>query len=272
MMSDNLGLPSAEELAKLPKASIAVYALRCALRVQPVWVDLKEPTAEYKKYIFDLNNFYRIIAYDTKVASEVVNFVKTKATAAIATSDTMDFAPNALYVAIAAIEAIDVSTPDAAATTATNAASLAANVCGLGVATNPAAYIPYDASITSANEDYAWLKEHKDEVTDASETGPLGDLWHRSPPDWYITVKEKYDKTIAEWERELESLEERARRYEESDPAPLISVYFDDSDFTKEEMAAFLEYVSESYRSLGGEGLKVVDGKTLLPENAKVVL
>jgi len=59
-------------------------------------------------------------------------------------------------------------------------------------------------------------------------------------------------------------------RISESQPEPLISVFFDDSGFTAEDIELFLTYVSEVYRELGGTGLKVVGGMTLLPEVAEV--
>jgi transcriptional regulator with XRE-family HTH domain len=59
---------------------------------------------------------------------------------------------------------------------------------------------------------------------------------------------------------------------EESRPDPLISVFFDDSSFTEDDIDLFLTYLSETYRELGGLGLKVVGGKTLTPEPAEVEL
>lgn len=59
-------------------------------------------------------------------------------------------------------------------------------------------------------------------------------------------------------------------RIAESQPEPLISIFFDDSGFTTEDVELFLSYLSEVYREHGGSGLKVVGGKTLQPEVAEV--
>jgi hypothetical protein len=63
---------------------------------------------------------------------------------------------------------------------------------------------------------------------------------------------------------------EVVRRMEEAQPEPLISVYFDDSDFTPEDVQLFLTYLSETYREMGGTGLKVVGGKSFIAEGVEV--
>ena len=281
-MSDEFELPSERELEKLPWNSVAVYAIRCALRVQPLLVSWNNPTEKYKRAVVNINASFDILASDTSTTRAAidaaysvdlyVDATTTKAArnAALSSRDAAEAASSAA----AAIRATPHSA-DAAARAARSAAAKASRSANDAMSFYLTSTPPSFYDITRATRaDYVWLKEFRIKITEASETGPLGDLWHGSPPDWYLKEKAKYDKTIVEWEREIaeESPEDRAKRFENSDPEPLISVYFDDSDFTKEEMAAFLEYVSESYRSLGGEGLKVVDGKTLLPENTKVVL
>ncbi|MCA9014003.1 MAG: hypothetical protein KDA77_01615 [Planctomycetaceae bacterium] len=270
-MSDEFELPSHLELRKLSKASIAVFAIRCALRVQPLLVSWKKPNTEYKEAVVKLNRACRILFKYTYYGSRDADLASNSAADAAANADAYAYRANAGATTLSATRSIK-SGIDAYTSYGPSVDAYAVSAARSVIdALEPAAI---SATISAIREDYNRLKEIKNEVTDASETGPLGDLWHGSPPDWYLDAKAKYDKTIVEWEREVggESPKDRVMRFEESNPEPLISVYFDDSEFTKEEMAAFLEYVSESYRSLGGEGLKVVDGKTLLPENARVVL
>ena len=49
-------------------------------------------------------------------------------------------------------------------------------------------------------------------------------------------------------------------------PKPQISVYFDDSRFSADEILLFLQFVADAYRDHGGLGLTVVGGKSLVSE------
>jgi RNA polymerase sigma factor (sigma-70 family) len=55
-----------------------------------------------------------------------------------------------------------------------------------------------------------------------------------------------------------------------SDVAPLVEVYFAGDNFSSREMALFLDYLSARYRELGGPGLTVVEGQTLVAEGVGV--
>ena len=71
---------------------------------------------------------------------------------------------------------------------------------------------------------------------------------------------------IAEEEEERDF----ARRAREARPAGLVSVYFDDCDFSDEETLLVLRYLAEVYRDQGGTGLKVAGGSTLVPSREEV--
>lgn len=124
-------------------------------------------------------------------------------------------------------------------------------------------------------EDFVRLKELKDVVTDASETGPLGDLWYGSPPDWYVKAKERYEKTIAEWERELAEEKDETRKISGSakigisasakltglisdDTAFPIEFYIDPGDAQKETIQNVLECLSDLHIAAGGFGLEFI--------------
>lgn len=308
-MNNNSGLPSSDELAELPNRSIAVYAIRCALRVQPLLTSAELVSTEYKKAVLMLNSNLEILKNTSN------DFVAAAAAISRATSIIKAYAEDSAInsdahkVIVGSVESIEHAVDTYV--TYSNTSNSAAKAAFAAEAVADKAYDVYTAPFGDfafseyvlgvyARADYTRLKEHKTEVTDASEKGPLGNLWHGSPPDWYIEAKEHYNNTIAEWERELgedvtekgnlsgsakinfsssgilsyklpeeiesESDAELIRRINSSEPEPLISVYFDNSGFTEEEISECLEYLSESYRSMGGIGLKVVNGNSLIPE------
>lgn len=292
-MSEQTELPNERELRMLPKNSLAVYAFRCALRAQSLLASWRTPTREYKKAVLMLNrefrNLFSSLDATFKVA-DVANDARKAASRASRAANAAEAIYYAAYVIRSSGHKIDTEDKIDSYIAAVNVAAYASS---LASEASNAAYNTDKSSRTAARADYVKLKELGRELIDASETGPLGDLWHGSPPEWYIEAKEKYNKAIAEWEQEIaeeggnkrvkwkETVEESidsltsidasdeeaelAKRIEESNPAPLISVYFDNSGFTDEEIEACLEFVSESYRSLGGIGLKVVDGNMLSP-------
>jgi RNA polymerase sigma factor (sigma-70 family) len=55
-----------------------------------------------------------------------------------------------------------------------------------------------------------------------------------------------------------------------SRPTHPLSVFFDDAGFTDQDIELFLSYLSETYRDLGGVGLKVVGHKLLIPDSEPV--
>lgn len=210
-MSDEVELPSEEELAELPMYSKAVYAIRCALRVLPILVSWNKATDRYKAAVVELNRQYRILIYNAPYATERDSRTNTD----IATNsayvaarkhltDSSETATNivaALAAAAAARSATDAADSATYATYTTIYAKDAAKAFTRDTKdTKPSLYSSIDST---ARSDYEKLKSIGKEVTDASETGPLGNLWPDSPPDWYVKAKERYDETIMEWEQEL---------------------------------------------------------------------
>lgn len=180
------------------------------------------PIAEYKRAIVKLNTAYNILVYNVgttdaaRAATDAADAAIRAANANISTNvgdDAPSFtaaaaaaaAATAAYAAAAAVRAANADAISAAANAADEAAR-AANADVISAAANAAeeaarAVIRDSRAATSA--DYARLLGLKTKVTDASETGPLRDLWYGAPPDWYIREKATYEKTIVEWEREL---------------------------------------------------------------------
>ncbi|WP_261344664.1 hypothetical protein [Gimesia panareensis] len=278
MMSDEL--PSKKELAKLPRFSIAVYALRCAMRVQPLLTLCMKPTTEYKKTVVKLNNIYRFLIYDANATDIGGNAVaaaaldSAAATARAANDVTGIAAANVAAIAAAAtinayngVDAANIASGTAAdAETITAAAIIAADTITAADA---------DTITAAARADYVGLLELDTEVTDASEFGPLGVLWHGSPPDWYIEVKERYEEIIAEWELEVGQGESKEGNLsgsanikfstsgdlsgiEQSRYEITIQVPVGEDDETAIKNATKLvTYIDELHKAKGGSGVKI---------------
>ncbi len=232
-MSGENELPSEEELHRLSQASVAVYALRCALRVQPLLTSRPNPitepnttepwlieyiTASYKESVVKLNTAYnnlvhggsgqtyRFTGFDVfglgfmvfQIAERSAGFKKdtslvraaisvSSAGMAISRAHTIGKGSEVLEYKPDDLEKIRLSTYIAADKAARYAKDSA----------NDSTFI------SSARADYTRLLGLNEEVIDASETGPLGNLWIGSQPDWYINAKDLYEKTITEWEQEI---------------------------------------------------------------------
>lgn len=265
-MSDEKGLPSSGELAKLPKGSLATYAIRCALRVQPLLSSWSEPSKKYKKAVLNLNRSFRILT----LSSDRATAAQTANTAFVAacnilneTKDLYDYpdAAKAAEAARAAVRVVGITRPDAKVKAPSEDAVLAALVTDAITA------------IAAARADYDRLMATKIEITDTLETGYLGDIWSGFPPDWYVKAKADYDKTIAKWEHELgEELEGNlsgSAKIGISSSAKLAGVISDDADFPiefyidpgdarKETIQNVLECLSDLHIAAGGFGLEFI--------------
>ena len=253
-MSDEVELPSKEELEILPRFSVAAYALRCAMRVQPLLVSWKKPTAEYKEAVVYLKAAYKTLGYTADSYT-----IRAAADAANTISDTTSNTIRATQAATADAAIVGAA---AGATTRAVAANSYVTRAATGRATDAAfatALYASDAmggadSYTiraAARADYTRLLELKTEVTNASETGPLGDLWQGSPPDWYIKAKEEFDKTIAEWEREI--AEEEGEETDSIDESHL-EFYIDTGNASEEVIQEVFDAISNLSFAAGGLG------------------
>ncbi|MFL5328386.1 MAG: hypothetical protein ACJ8C4_05685 [Gemmataceae bacterium] len=50
-----------------------------------------------------------------------------------------------------------------------------------------------------------------------------------------------------------------------SEVKPLIELYFAGDRLSEDDMKLFLQFIDETYRELGGAGLKIVEAQTLVP-------
>ncbi|WP_417384926.1 hypothetical protein [Gimesia sp.] len=270
-MSDEIKLPSKQELSELPATELGVYALRCALRVQPLLVLLGKPISSYRKAVVTLSKLSENLVYGDSTysannkASEAAMTARSTAartaTVAKASNAAAHVHPNAAAAAAAADAAV-IATTDTSAEGAFRCARAA-------VASVKARSTPQDQSIANtvyaSRKDFELLANLKTITTDASEAGPLGDLWHGSTPDWYIEAKAKYDNTIAEWEGELKESKGRDLAQEVMDslfempvfpPNPAIELYIDPGDAKKETIQSVLECLSDLHIAAGGFGLE----------------
>lgn len=108
---------------------------------------------------------------------------------------------------------------------------------------------------------------------DSSPDGPLGALWPEVPPTWFLDGTQRLKSVCGESFSEDVPRGKDAimREITEANAEALINICFDDASFTTDEIETFLCYVAETYRELGGRGLKVVSGETLLPKTVEVV-
>ncbi|MCR9231453.1 MAG: hypothetical protein NXI29_10605 [bacterium] len=192
------------KLEKLPHGSISVYSIRNFLRVQPLLANNRNPTAIYKEAVVNLHNQVEILKYHSttkQVLSAVEKF------ASIAYDETNEEEKDYSYAAYVAYHiSIYAFSSSYAAFYAGRAVFNTSFVAHNKTMSNPTsvdkAQDDEDYVVATAGVDYRILRS-LDEVIFASEKGPVGDLWHGNPPDWYIKSKAHYDKTIKMWGQEI---------------------------------------------------------------------
>lgn len=264
-MSDNLELPSEGELAELPKGSLATYAIRCALRALPLLFSWKEPSKNSKRAVVIINRSFHVLSssVDGTAAKQAANAAYDAVN--IITDETKD------------------SNDYSGVIKAADAASAATRV--IGVTRDVKHRAPYKfaklasmasdsvTAISAARADYERLKATKIEITDSLETGYLGDLWNGFPPGWYTKAMKDYDKTIAEWERELGdevvgnmsgsskigiSTSAKLTGLISDDADLPVEFYIDPGDAQKETIQNVLECLSDLHIAAGGFGLEFI--------------
>jgi len=253
-------LPSKDDLDKLSHRGMVCYALRSALRV----VHLTEPFPDlHEKSLACIEAATRFCTAPSDADIRAAAEAAEAAEAARVTANAADAAraPYTAYCAAtfaaeaanaaASVEVVDAATDAfrpaytvaytaAGATKATNAAANAA-----AIATHAAGFIADDAA-TYANADFEQLLKltghQAGEIGDPiepGEDGPLGPLWPRP-----------------------EENQELLKAIEESDPEPVLTVYFDESSgLTPENELLFLKYLNALYQEQGGVGLKIISDK-----------
>ncbi|MDB5309350.1 MAG: hypothetical protein JWO38_3552 [Gemmataceae bacterium] len=249
-------LPTEEEIAKLPRWARVAFAARCARRVLPLFnhsvpnardrhlsavvraVDLAEQGASST----DSKDFtYGAVASEAFIASTAVANKVARATARAA---------NAAASSCASVD-------NAAAVVA---ATLAA--CEADSRTLPMIVRDFQAILGLARAGN-W--------TDDTPVPPsvFGPMWPDGQPTGWPKVINAGDVAAAVDGVTVTSTAS-VIALEPPDIDPLIDVYFAEGEFSAEEMQLFLDYLAANYRDLGGTGLKVVEGQTLVPAEAEV--
>lgn len=281
MMSNSLVLPSDKDLTQLPLASIKTYALRCALRSQPLWTAWNDPTFEYKKSVVNLKvSFDKLLSNLTdplqdlnsviiaaSVAANAANVATTEASKAandayVASEDRFDNIRAAAKATLAATLASTlIGTSSSRSTIPQSAiaafrASQEAAESFTALEFNRSSFIDF---VRLAKSDYEKLMRIGYEVSDLSATGPLGDLWKKKSSSWYKKAVTDFLLTIDIWKKEIIveqglSTTETAMRGEEN----ILSVYIDPGDAPAELITDLYIALDALYRAHGGSGLEII--------------
>ena len=266
-------LPTKEELRALPRRAIVAYAARCARRVQPLY------RSRDKRRVQAVDDAIALAEWFAKGEPLIVGEASEGGL-----PDVMYGAGAAFAAAFAAARAARAAfaDPAAAAADASKGAAAAADAAiyllGDDALANAAAAAARAADaargllVVAARADYERLRSicrqalpELGDPIDPGENGPMGPLWPQGPPEGWPAAEAK-EESAPEVEGDL------ARRAREARPAGLVSVYFDDRGFSEEEKLLVMGYLGEVYRDLGGIGLKVTGGSTLVPAREEVAV
>ncbi|QDT42352.1 hypothetical protein Pan241w_24350 [Gimesia alba] len=258
-MSENHRLPGKEMLLKLPGRSVVQYAIRCALRAQPLLVLSNGSftySASYQQAVVELDRQFRSLL--VSASADAVSTVLVVAENALTTPDLPDALKDAILSAVAATRAARTADANYAVEEALNAAELSVEAVkyarhkarGLHTASHFSRLVANE-TIAAIYKDFESLTKLGMDVTDASESGPLGDFWHGAPPEWYLKTKEYYDKTIKVWGQATANEE----AVSETEP---FSVYLDPGSAPPELITDLYIALDSLYRAHGGSGLEIV--------------
>lgn len=195
-MLDTPGLPTRDELNKLPLEAIVAYAARCARRVQPLYgraagmadFSKHEATVEWAISLaekFCLTHVVGPPAYDAAYEARTV----------VHAADAKDAARAAGAAARAAAYAFDV--PKSAvydrAIYASRVAAEAADAAQAAARAAAHASPSAGAVEAAAKADFDRLSElnpgtdpNSGQPIDPTVNGPLGPLWPEGPPEWFV--------------------------------------------------------------------------------------
>lgn len=199
-----------DRLAKLPRRSIAAFAIRCARRVQPLLLHNQNQTPDYVVRLID-SGLAMVEAWCVNGPPlSDINLMAVRSreiTAAFkvefpATARQLSAAANAAAVATgstainSALASNGGQAADYASITANNADVAVAHFSGTDVESD-------DTHTTAAKQDLQklelWSNATPDEfgpLIDPREDGPLGSLWHGREPDWYPQLKQRLDVAL----------------------------------------------------------------------------
>ncbi|QDU52136.1 hypothetical protein [Gimesia panareensis] len=200
-MSSKRLLPTQTTLEMLSPSSIAAYATRYALRVQPFLCLCKETSNPYKQFVLDIHDSLNAIISGPEAESASLNADELLSYALQIPED--EVTPKTKTAAISSAHAFkstayianDFLTEgfDSAVKAIENANLI---ICEMNCPMAPALI------------DFEFLKElrHGDPINyffDCGDSGPLGELWHGNTPDWFLDAQKIYAKNIALWKKEV---------------------------------------------------------------------
>ena len=273
-MPDERGLPTPDELAKLPRRAVVAFAARCARRAQPLfaaeWAAPRDFLEAIDRAIGLAESFAAAAkpAYDAAKAAANAAADAADVAANVAANVVADAAPKpAYFAAIAGANA-------AAAAAAAKFADVAANVA------NAAANVAYAAANADTVTDVASAAAHAAAVyansayaadtVDVATSGVLRDFvrlraaaqtenWTNNdtpvPPEFFGPMWP--DGEPEGWPKSTQS-ESTPQQIDEVSP-PLISILWDPEVVTEDEYADLVEALGNVVRAHGGAGLKRID-------------
>lgn len=247
-----MNLPSEGDLSRLNPRACMAYAVRCAMRVRPLYRSRTDnPQAEQHQVSVD-----RAISIASQHAWNSFDSSFTLAAAVAVAKAAYDAARAAANVAAAAAanaaaNAAAVNIPVRAAAAAYDAAYDAAR----------AAYATsddFDAVTAAAIHDYRNLLRLNPSSIDPSENGPLGHLWPNGEPLWYARAKAEQQSTDVGQSIEVSSeskLEFSSSAAIQLTPPPL-KIYIDPGDAPQDLITELYTTLDALYRAQGGSGLQ----------------
>lgn len=264
-----------EDLKKLPLRAIVAFAARCARRVQPLYAEPADSA--------EITSVDRFIAIADSVAEGQMSIrspghdvgahyssanSKTAGVAAVLAARAAENATISAAYALRAKHAVSPTDRDKDYVLAIETASdVAGDVAAVTVAL-------WESELrgtklrTGVLADFQALRSFQlgsfpelGPPIDPSEAGPLGPLWPDGEPEWYINAKARSAEGAAGVpERLIITADEPTPRID-----PPITLYFDASEYSNEEIAEILSRFSDLYHALSDDCLIIDRTETLDP-------
>ena len=194
MADDTPQLPSEEELSQLPPKAIVAYAVRAALRVQPLCAKALLDDEKKRRSLIEAVDRALRLASSFSVGKNVASSELGAAYADAAAADADAAAYAAAYAAYAAYAYAyaDADGDDDDAVGAARAARAAVDAVDDKSRLIAECRRDFEHLIARLKEKPAAMKRG----VSTSERGFLGKLWHGDPPDWYTELKPQLDAIL----------------------------------------------------------------------------
>lgn len=271
-MSDELKLPTKEDIAQLPIWAIVAFAARCARRVQPLftraWPDAPK---EHVQAVDEAITFSEKAAANAKTATKntyayaskalhVIDTVPKDAFAKDTAAKTANAAYNAAYAAFVANNAIAVAT---AAMSATYAAAHATKA-----AKDAAASICRDFDILKETAE----REHWTGNTPVPQK-VFGPMWPDGKPKGWLKFDVVEDRTGEKipLQKAIKAAAKSIAKNIIFFEQPPLEIYIDPGKASKETIQAVFEAISEWHIAAGGLGLEFVSDGNFIYATDKVL-